>query len=127
MQNVAVKSGPTKSGKLLSRIRTQLSTVNIKSVRTAYHCPWQNPICERTVGIIRQDILNHIIPIDEKHIWQILNEYVHKYYNPHRTHQGIGCQTPDVTPRPPETTVAETRLVSTPILGGLYHTYTKVA
>ena len=104
-----------------------LSNSNIESIHTAYKSPWQNPIAERMVGIIRQNILNHIIPINEKHLSRILNEYVNDYYNSHRTHQGIGGQTPDKSPVLPETTCAETKLVSTPILGGLYRTYQKVA
>ena len=104
-----------------------LSKSGIKSVRTAFHSPWQNGICERTVGIIRQEALNHIIPLDEKHLRYILHQYIHKYYNPHRTHQGIGCQTPEITPSLPRTTMAETSLAPTELLGGLYHTYTKVA
>ena len=108
-------------------LQSFLSNTNIKSIRTAYRSPWQNGICERTVGIIRQEVLNHIIPINEKHLYGILRQYIYRYYNPHRTHQGIGCQTPDITPCPPKTTVAETELVSTELLGGLYHTYSKVA
>ena len=104
-----------------------LANRHIKSVRTAYHAPWQNGICERTVGIIRQEILNHIIPINEEHLRKILHQYIFKYYNPHRTHQGLGGQTPYRAKRPSETTMAETSLSSTEILGGLYHTYRKVA
>ena len=104
-----------------------LANLNIKSVRTAYHSPWQNGICERTVGIIRHEVLDHIIPLNEKHLQHILQQYIHKYYNPHRTHQGIGGQTPDRTQGPPETTMERTYLSSTEVLGGLYHTYTKVA
>jgi transposase InsO family protein len=104
-----------------------LTNANIKSVRTAYRSPWQNGICERAVGIIRREVLDHIIPFSERHLHRVLHQYIHKYYNPHRTHQGIGCQTPDRTPCLPKTTMAETTLISTKVLGGLYHTYTKAA
>ena len=89
--------------------------------------PWQNGICERTVGILRQNLLNHIIPLSEKHLYRLLHEYITKYYNPHRTHQGINGETPDISPRLPETNASETDLVSESILGGLYHSYTKAA
>ena len=107
--------------------QTFLASANIQSVRTSFHSPWQNAICERTVGILRQELLNHIIPLDEKHLYRLLHEYVTKYYNPHRTHQGIGCQTPDISPRPQETKAANTTLISEEVLGGLYHSYQKVA
>ena len=69
-----------------------LENTNIKVKRTGYHAPWQNGICERTVGILRQELLNHIIPLNEKHLHKLLREYIHGYYNPARTHQGINRQ-----------------------------------
>ena len=57
-----------------------MTNANIKSVRTAYHSPWENGICERTIGIIRHEILNHIIPTGEKHLWHILHEYINKLW-----------------------------------------------
>ncbi len=71
-----------------------LANTNIKSKKTGFKCPWQNGTCERTVGILRQELLNHIIPINEKHLKYLLKEYIVNYYNPARTHQGIDCQTP---------------------------------
>ena len=112
---------------MAERLQRFLSNANIQSVRTAYHSPWQNGICERTIGIVRREVLDQIIPVNEKHLSRILREYIYKYYNPQRTHQGIGCQTPDGMPPMPETTVAGTSLISTELLGGLYHTYTKAA
>ena len=103
-----------------------LSNANIKSVRTAYHAPWQNGICERTIGIIRAELLNNIIPRNEEHLHRLLKEYI-KYYNNHRTHQGIGCQTPILSETPKISAVKDTELEATPILNGLYHTYKKIA
>jgi transposase InsO family protein len=104
-----------------------MSNAKIESVRTSFQSPWQNGVCERLIGILRQELLNHIIPLNQKHLERILREYVDDYYNSHRTHQGIGCETPDVSPRPAETVASEVELVSKGLLGGLYHTYTKVA
>jgi putative transposase len=104
-----------------------LTNSKIKSVKTGYHSPWQNGICERAIGILRRELLDHIIPFDEKHLDRLLKEYIDHYYNPHRTHQGIGRQTPILSEEPPETLVFETGLTSKPILGGLYHTYRKAA
>ena len=109
------------------RLQRFLSNAGIESVRASIRSPWQNEVCERLVGILRQEALNHIIPLDQGHLERVLREYVDGYYNPHRTHQGIGCETPDASPRPAETMAAETRLESKRLLGGLYHTYTKAA
>ena len=89
--------------------------------------PWENGICERTIGILRQDLLDHVIPLNQKHLECLLREYVQCYYNPVRTHQGIDCQTPVLSEEPPETTVEDTVLVSEPILGSLYHSYLKAS
>ncbi len=100
---------------------------NIKSKRTAFHSPWHNGICERLIGIIRRELLDHIIPLNQRHLECLIQEYIQNYYNPVRTHQGIDCQTPILKEKPLETSVANTVLTSEPILGGLYHGYHKVA
>jgi len=104
-----------------------LKGAGIKSKRTAIKAPWQNPYAERVIGTLRRELLDHVIPVNEKHLEYLLGEYVHKYYNTHRTHQGLGGQTPIPSPVYPPTTMAETKLKATPVLGGLYHTYEKVA
>lgn len=76
---------------------------------------------------MRQELLNHVIPFNEKHLHMLLKEYIEEYYNLARTHQGINCETPIVSDKPFKTVVEETILESTPVLNGLYHTYKKVA
>ena len=75
---------------------------------------------------MRQELLNFIIPFTEKHLHNLLKEYV-EYYNHHRTHQGLNGGTPVSSPEYSPTTCENTKLKSTPVLGGLYHTYNKVA
>jgi transposase InsO family protein len=107
--------------------KTFLSNKGIKSKRTSFYSPWQNGIAERVNGIIRQELTNHIIPINEDHLYRVLKEYVNSYYNTHRTHQGIDCKTPIPLPKYKPTRITESKLKSKPILNGLYHTYDKVA
>jgi putative transposase len=104
-----------------------LKNCDIKSKRTAYKSPWQNGIAERCIGILRTELLNHIIPFNQRHLQQLLKEFVNNYYNTVRTHQGIGCQTPILKEKPKETKIESTILVSKPILNGLYCDYDKVA
>ena len=104
-----------------------LNNINIKSRRTGYQCPWQNGICERVVGILRRELLDHVIPLSAMHLESLLSEYINKYYNPARTHQGIECQTPVPSKEWPVSPAVETVLVSKLILGGLYHNYKKLA
>ena len=99
----------------------------IKSVKTAHKSPWQNPFAERVIGTLRYELLNQIIPINQKHLQFLLSEYINKYYNVHRTHESLDGDTPMPSPSHFPTYAANTNLKATPILGGLYHTYTKVA
>jgi putative transposase len=104
-----------------------LKNTKIKSVRTGYRSPWQNGICERTVGILHRELLDHMIPFNEQHLHFILQEYIGRYYNPVRTHQGNQRQTPILSKIPGKDSVFETSLISESLLGGLYHNYGKVA
>lgn len=104
-----------------------LSNANIKVKKTGIHCPWQNGVSERLGGILRAELLNHIIPINERHLEYLLREYVEKYYHPVRTHQGINCQTPLLKDKSAPTLCNNTVLKASPILSGLYHSYTKAA
>ena len=103
-----------------------LSFCDIVSKRITYYSPWQNGICERFIGTLRRDLLNHIIPLNQRHLERMLSEYIY-YYNNVRTHQTLGGETPVPKESPPKTLAAETSLISKPILGGLYHDYDKSA
>jgi putative transposase len=76
---------------------------------------------------LRRELLDHIIPLDEKHLECLLKEYVDNYYNPHRTHQGIERQTPFPSSKTKKVSIADTSLISEPVLGGLYHNYRKAS
>ena len=110
-----------------SNFRNFLTAVGIKSKRTSKYSPWQNGIAERMNGILRQELLNHVIPLNEAHLYRLLKEYINSYYNTNRTHQGINGKTPIPLPLYPSTTISNTKLKATPVLGGLYNTYKKVA
>jgi len=103
-----------------------LSRINISSKSITPYSPWQNGICERLVGIVRRDLLDHIIPLNQRHLEQLLSEYVH-YYNNVRAHQTLGGETPIKRAPPPLTLVKDTKLKAKPILRGLYHDYEKSA
>ncbi len=93
--------------------------MGIKEVRTAYRSPWQNAYVERVIGSIRRECLDRLIVLNEKGLRKIFDEYV-RYYNEHRCHQSLNGNAP--LPRMPDPP-ANGRLVSTPVLGGLHHTY----
>jgi len=112
---------------LAKEIQDFLQASEIKSKKTSIQSPWQNPIAERAVGILRQELLNHIIPLNEEHLHQLLKEYIDDYYNTYRTHQGIDCKTPIPGEVYFPTDISNTRLKANPILNGLYHNYKKIS
>lgn len=104
-----------------------LANSNIKSKPTSFRSPWQNPYAERVIGTIRQELLNHIIPLSERHLEKLLDEYINNYYNTDRTHQGIDGKTPIDKPTYIPVDIENFKIKATPVLNGLYHTYERVA
>jgi len=49
---------------------------------------WQNGVAERWVGSCRRDLLDHIIPVNERHLKRLLSEYI-RYHHLDRTHLGL--------------------------------------
>jgi len=101
----------------------RVKNLGIDEVKTAYKSPWQNPYVERLIGSIRRDCLDHVIVLNERHLKQILSEYI-EYYHEARTHMSLERNSPiprDVEPpdRGP--------VVSTIVLGGLHHRYSRRA
>ncbi len=99
----------------------KLAGVGIGGIRTPYRAPLANSIAERVVRSFRQECLDHIIVINERHLIAVLTEYV-RYYNHERPHRALDLETP--TPRAQASTGA---VVSRPILGGLHHAYARAA
>lgn len=103
-----------------------LDDSGVTAITTGREAPWQNPYAKRAIGTIRRELLDYVVPLNERHLDRLLKEYVNAYYNPHRTHQGLGGATPIPHRHYPPTDAAETTLRKTRILGGLYHTLENV-
>ena len=97
----------------------------IEVLRTPYRAPKANAICERFLGSLRRECLDHFIVFSERHTHRIVKQYVH-YFNYARPHQGIGQQIPC---RPVCLNKSDTdgQVVSRPVLGGLHHDYQRRA
>ena len=94
----------------------------LEDTPTAPRSPWQNPIAERVIGTLRRECLDHMIILNEKHLYDVLHEYINEYYNISRTHMSLGKDSP--VHRPVQ---AKGKIVNKPILGGLHHVYSRVA
>ncbi len=91
--------------------------LGIRSVRTPVRAPRANAIAERMVETFRRECLDHLVILNDEHLYLILKEFI-AYYNRDRPHRGLRLETPEVRARPQGGV-----LHSQAILRGLHHTY----
>lgn len=60
--------------------------------------PRPMPKVERLIGVLRRELLDHIIPLDERHHERLLWEFVEDYYHPVRTHISLNHEPPVIDP-----------------------------
>ncbi len=101
----------------------RVRAMGIEQVLTAPRSPWQNPYCERVIGTLRRDCLNHVIVLGEQHLRRILRKYL-EYYHGSRTHLALGKDAPE--PRERESSDGG-NVIAFPMVGGLHHRYTRRA
>jgi transposase InsO family protein len=101
----------------------RVESLGIEEVPTAPHSPWQNPYCERVIGSIRRECVDHMIVLNEKHLHRVLTSYF-EYYHEARPHLSLDRNAP--LPREIEPP-SEGEVISIPQVGGLHHRYTRSA
>lgn len=110
-------------------------TTGLEVLRTPYRAPRANAFCERFLGSVRRECLDHVLILGEKHLHRVIKEYV-QFYNRARPHQGIEQHIPQavcspVHEMPSATTGAGSgigpKIISLPVLGGLHHDYKRAA
>lgn len=94
----------------------------INLIHTPVEAPKANAICERFVGSVRRELLDHILILSERHLQRKIKEYV-QYFNRARPHQGIHQQIPYPLGGICVPEHERGDLVSLPVLGGLHHDY----
>ena len=102
------------------------ATSSIKILKTPYHAPRANAICERFLGSVRRECLDHLLILQEKQLQRVLGAYV-QYFNRARLHQGITQQIPEQfgDSVPPDRNSG--KILCLPVLGGLHHEYRRSA
>jgi len=106
-------------GKRFSRY---LEKLGIKHKKTTIKSPWQNDYAERFVKTCKNEFLDYFIPPNEYHLRVKLEEFI-DFYNNSRTHISVNKDTPISSPIVHKPRDGDYKLVSHPVLGGLYHTY----
>ncbi len=97
------------------------SASGVKPKRTSVRSPWQNGIAERWVGSARSEMLDHVIPLNERHLRRLGREYL-AYYHEDRTHIGLKKATP--VRRMTESCPTRTsKILSQLRIGGRHHRY----
>jgi putative transposase len=96
----------------------------ISVLRTAPKAPLMNSFCERFLGSVRRECLDHVVVLGERHLERVLREYCFSYFNRARPHQGIG----QLIPLGSATSASGGGdVVGVPVLGGLHHDYRRAA
>ena len=101
-------------------------TSHIELLKTPYYAPRANAICERFLGSVRRECLDHLLILHEKQLQRVLNAYVH-YFNQARPHQSIKQQIPEPKAGSVPAHQASGKILSFPVLGGLHHDYRRSA
>jgi len=96
----------------------------IRILRTPPRAPRANATCERFLGSVRRECLDHVLVLGERHLARVLREYV-AYFNRARPHQGLGQALPE--PPAPGSRGPDGPIRAVPVLGGLHHTYQRAA
>jgi transposase InsO family protein len=89
-------------------------------ITTPVEAPRANAICERFVGSVRRECLDHLLVFGQGHLRRVLKDYV-DYFNTLRPHQGLAQRIPIAPPAAPASPWQ--CVVSRPILAGLHHAY----
>jgi len=102
------------------------AATGIEELRTAYRAPRQNAACERFLGSVRRECLDHVLVLGEAPLRRILREYV-AYFNTARPHQGLQQRVPAAPARCVPGGLLAGSVRGVPILGGLHHAYEPTA
>jgi putative transposase len=115
-----------RDGKFGPRFARVAATSGIKILKTPYHTPRAKAICERFLGSVRRECLDHLLIPQEKQLHRVLRAYI-QYFNQARPHQGIRQQIPDRSGEPVPLDHQRGKILSLPVLGGLHHDYRRSA
>ena len=99
------------------------AALGIDTLVTPFRAPKANAIAERVVRTLRNECLDHVLVLNERHLRTVLREYL-AYYNADRPHRSLALAPPLPAVRgsaPPG------EVSSRPVLGGLHHVYQRPA
>jgi putative transposase len=103
--------------------QSRIDGLGLQEVVTAPASAWPNAYCERVIGTLRRECLDHVVAINEQQLKRVLDSYV-VYYNRARTHLSLAKDAPAGR-------LSSSRkggaVVAFPEVGGLHHRYERLA
>jgi len=109
--------------KYAAHFSAMAASSGIQELKTPYRVPQANGACERFMGSLRRECLDHMLIYDGKYLQRLVQEYT-AYYNQERPHQGISQCIPDYYALP-KSKPTSGRITSKAVLGGLHHSYAR--
>ena len=97
---------------------TVFTTEALTIIRTPVQAPNANAFAERWIRSVREECLDKIVILNERHLHRVLRAYA-DYYNHARPHQGID----QCCPVPLESSARDGPIERRDILGGVLHDY----
>jgi putative transposase len=101
------------------------ATSGIKILKTPYHTPRANAICERFLGSVRRECLDHLFILQEKQLHRVLRAYV-QYFNQARPQEAHQTTDPRSLWRAWSADREDGKILALPVLGGLHHDYREI-
>ena len=95
----------------------------VRIVQTPFRTPRANAFAERWVRTVREDCLDWLLLLDERHLERVLRTYT-RHYNLARPHRSLTLRAPLPRGQPPQ---PGGQVVRRDRLGGLIHEYERVA
>jgi transposase InsO family protein len=95
-------------------------------LRTPVRAPRANATCERFLGSVRRECLDHVLVLGEPRPRRVLRDYV-QYFNEHRPHQGLAQRIPTALEAGTSPAGRYGGVRALPILHGLHHSYARAA
>ena len=112
-----------RAGQFTSSFDAVFTAEGIRILASPPQAPKANAICERIIGTLRRELLDHLLILNEHHLRRMLTEYM-VHYNAARPHRALGQLAPaQAHTRPPEINLAGHRIRRKQVLGGLTHEY----
>ncbi len=97
----------------------------IEVLRVPCRAPRANAVCERFIGSVRRECLDHLFIMSDGQLYRVIKDYV-QFFNATRPHQGVEQQIPGGFGIREEAK-REGKIISFPVLNGLHHDYRRVA